>query len=585
MKKYARVISFILCCLFVISSVGCNQTVDKEQPPEPAESNDAANETETLFKSGTYTGISKGRNGPIVVQIDFSDDTIDDVRVISHRETYNVGDVPIKTYPKIIVENQSLDVDIVSGATISSVAFMEAVNQCVKEAGADPAQLKEPIPVTEKAEDTTADIVVIGGGSAGMTAAIYGANAGRKVILVEKLGFVGGTSAFSIESFGSSETSVHKGLGITATSEQNYESFVKANPKGDPEAFRILADNNGKAADWLKSIGAPLSVTNNPFSVTSNREAGPLGLVITSALAAEMKKAGVDIRVNTKATEIIMEDGKIAGVKVENPAGEYVIKSKAVIIASGGFAANNEMVSKYMPELKGYNSSCSIGAKGDGHLMAEALGAELWDMDYIRVNFTYYTDGIRYYYIGCLPNNGAIFVNNEGERFINDQAAYGAGKTVVDQGGTGWMIFDQSMIDSIEEVREYYELGLFESAPTIGELADKIGVNKDNLIATVEKYKGFVEKGVDEDFGRKMLNLTFDEAPFYACKMTCHVQGTFGGIKTDTNAQVLKTDGTIIPGLYAAGECASAGTYGANPAAVNIVFGKIAGENAAKYSE
>ena len=236
-----------------------------------------------------------------------------------------------------------------------------------------------------------------------------------------------------------------------------------------------------------------------------------------------------------------------AGIKVEGPAGEYNIKAGAVILATGGIAANNEMVSKYMPELEGYNNSCSIGCTGDGHRMAEAVGADMRDMDNIRINFTYHTDGTRYYYMGSLPNMGAIFVNNDGQRFINDESAYGSGKVVVDQGGTGWMIFDQSMIDSVQDVRGFYELGLFESAPTIEELADKIGVNKENLVNTIERYKGFVEKGEDEDFGRKMLNLTFDEPPYYACKMTCHVQGTFGGIKTDTKAQVLTADNEVIP--------------------------------------
>jgi fumarate reductase flavoprotein subunit len=319
--------------------------------------------------------------------------------------------------------------------------------------------------------------------------------------------------------------------------------------------------------------------------VTSSREAGKLGNEIVSALIAEAKKQGVDCRVKTKALNLVMENGALAGVRVKGPTGEYTIKAKAVVIATGGFAANNDMVSKFVPALKGYKFSSSAGATGDGHTMAEAVGAKLRDMDYIRVNFTYYTDGTRVFYMGSLPNTGAIFVNNDGKRFINDQAGYGAGKAVVDQGGTGWMIFDQSIVDSIQDVREYYKQGLFQSAPTIKELAEKIGVNKENLSATIERYVGFVAAGADKDFGRKMLNMKFDEPPFYACKMTCHVQGTFGGIVTDTDARALTPEGAVIPGLYAAGECASVGTYGANPAATNIVFGSIAGKNAANFSK
>ena len=210
------------------------------------------------------------------------------------------------------------------------------------------------------------------------------------------------------------------------------------------------------------------------------------------------------------ATELVMENGAVAGVKVKNDAGEYTIKAKAVILASGGFGADNEMVAQYQPSLKGYNHSCTVGAKGDGHKMAVAVGAQLGNMEHVRVNFTYTTNGVRVYYMGCLPNTGAIVVNEAGKRFVNDQGGYGVGMKVVEQGGSCWAIFDQSMIDGMADVREYYEMGLYESAATIEELAAKIGVD-------------------------------------------------------------------------AVGECAYVGTNGANPMTVDVVFGGIAGENAAAY--
>lgn len=573
-RVHKKSIAALLSLVLLLSLAGC--TADGGTEPE----------AETLFKAGTYTAIGDGRNGSIVVQVDFSDDAIEDIRVVTHNETYGVGNVPLELYPELIVKHQSLAVDIVSGATISSVAFLSAIRQCVQDAGGNPDELRAEIPKdAEPATDTEADIVVVGGGAAGMTAAVYAAEAGKKVILLEKLAFLGGTSAYSIEGIGASESLVHKGLGVAATSDDMYKNYVNSNPKGIPEAFDILAHNNGKAVDWLRSIGAPLTVTGSAFSVTSPREAGKLGLVVTSALKNEVEKKGVDIRLNNRAVELLMEDGAVTGVKVEGPSGEYTIKAKAVILTTGGFGANNEMVAKYVPELKGYNFSCSPGASGDGQLMAEAVGAQMADMDYIRVNYLYHTDGVKVYYMGSLANTGAIFVNNDGKRFINEQLSYNAGMDVVAQGGTGWMIFDQSMVDSIQDIREYYNLGLFESAPTIEELADKIGVNKENLVETVNRYVDFVKNGKDEDFGRPMLNLTFDEPPYYACKLTCHVQGTFGGIRTDTSGRVLNTENDVIPGLYAAGECASVGTYGANPMAVNIVFGRIAGESAAAYAQ
>jgi fumarate reductase flavoprotein subunit len=240
------------------------------------------------------------------------------------------------------------------------------------------------------------------------------------------------------------------------------------------------------------------------------------------------------------------------------------------------------MASKFQPHLKGYSYSCSPGATGDGQRMAEVIGAQLNDMDYVRVNFTYHTKNGIVYYTGSLANTGGVFVNSNGVRVVNEGGGYGVGPTVAEKyGGQGWMIFDSSLISSVQDVREYGELGLYESAPTLGELADKIGVNKANLLKTIDNYKTYAAQGRDPEFNRALLTMAFDEAPFYACKFTCHVQGTFGGISTNLATQALKTDGSVIQNLYAAGECASVGTWGANPMAANIVFGRIAGQAAA----
>jgi len=536
------------------------------------------------FVPGTYTSIVDGRNGPVVIQMDFSETEILDVRVITHNETYLTGNVPLELYAKQVVEHQSVAVDIVAGATISSAAFLTAAYDCIKQAGANPQDLRSPIPTTDVAVDSETDVVVVGGGAAGLTAAVKAAEAGSKVILLEKLGFLGGTSSYSIEAFGATEDMTHKALGNAVTSDANAASLIASNPGHSEEALTILAQQNGVAADWLRSIGSPLSVAGGGVSAATSREYGKLGQVIIAGLENEAEKCGVDIRVNNAATELVMENGAVAGVKVKNDAGEYTIKAKAVILASGGFGADNEMVAQYQPSLKGYDHSCTVGATGDGHKMAVAVGAQLGNMEHVRVNFTYYTDGLRVYYMGCLPNTGAIIVNEAGKRFINDQGGYGVGMKVVEQGGSCWAIFDQSMIDGVADVREYGELGMYESAATIEELAAKIGVDAAGLTETIEAYKGYVANGKDEEFGRGMLNLTFDEAPYYACKLTAHVQGTFGGIVTNTATEVTDANGAAIAGLYAAGECAYVGTNGANPMTVDIVFGGIAGENAAAYA-
>ncbi len=533
---------------------------------------------------GSYLGVGEGRNGAIVVEVTVSEKTIDAIQVISEHETKNTGTVPVESYPELMVANQTLNVDSISGATISSMAMKNAVKDALVKANGNPDDFNSALDTAPAEIDCEADIVVIGAGGAGMTAAVTAAREGKSVILLEKLGIAGGTSNYSIEGFGSVGDGVHNGLGSDVTAETLAQNLANSNPSGDPEAFKVLAENNGAAVNWLKSIGAELTVASGQTSVASSREVGELGTVIVSALMAECEKAGVDLRLNNKATEIVMENDKIAGVKVSGAGADYTISAKSVIVTTGGFGANSSMVVENAPSLKGYSSSCSVGNTGDGQQMAAAVGAELKNMDYIRVNFTYTTkDNGYYYYMGSLFNTGAIFVNDAGQRFVNDQGAYGVGLKVVEQGGSGWAIFDNSIVEGVADVRNYEKLGLFVSASSIEELAEKTGIPAENLKATIDTYRSYVETGKDEEFGRSMLNMTFDEAPYYASRMTCRVQGTFGGISTDTEAQVLNANGEVILGLYAAGEVANEGTWGANPAAVNVVFGKIAGANAAAY--
>ena len=212
------------------------------------------------FTPGTYTSIVDGRNGPIVMQMDATETAITDVRVITHNETYLTGNVPLEIYPAQVVANQSVAVDIVSGATITSVAFLEGIYDLVEQAGVNPQDLRTPIATTQVAADAETDVVVVGGGAAGLTAAVKAAEAGSKVILLEKLDILGGTSSYSIEAFGATEDMTHKALGNAVTSDANAASLIASNPGHSEEALTILAQQNGIAADWLRSIGSPMTV-------------------------------------------------------------------------------------------------------------------------------------------------------------------------------------------------------------------------------------------------------------------------------------------------------------------------------------
>ncbi|MCL2559551.1 MAG: FAD-binding protein [Turicibacter sp.] len=511
-------------------------------------------------------------------------DVIDEIRVIAHDETHNTGNIPFEVLPALIVEHQSLQVDAVSGATISSMGFMVAVRDAIATAGADASVfVGEALPDVPH-EDTTTDIVVIGGGGAGLTAAIHAAYEGHDVILVEKLGILGGTTNYVLEGFGSINNLVHGNLGIENDPDALVETLATNNPQGDPEAFEILAHNNGWAADWLRSIGAMMNVAPGRMSVASSREVGIMGVTIVSALVQEAQLSGVDIRTNSEAIEILMEDGAVSGVVISTPHGEYTINASAVIIATGGFAANLEMVAEHRPELEGFPAAPSPGNQGSGHMIAEAIGAELLNMDHIRMNYTYsIAESGLFYYVASVVNTGAIVVNDAGERFINDQQGHGAGPAVLEQGGTAWAIFDNTIYEGVSEVRRLANVDLFIIANTLEELADLTGIDQAGLMDTIERYQGFVEEGVDEDFGRAMVNMRFVTAPFHALPLTVHAQGTFGGVSTNVDAEVLNADAEPIPGLFAAGEVANDGTWGANPAVVNVVFGRIAALSASEF--
>jgi len=537
------------------------------------------------FAPGTFLGVGSGLYGPIVVELTMSAvDQIDAIRVVAHDETHNTGNVPLELYPSLIVENQSLQVDIVAGATISSFGFLAAVRDALNTAGSDPAQFTGEARAYVPHADTSADIVVIGSGGAGLTAAIHAAYEGHNVIVLEKLGIIGGTTNYVLEGFGSVGSRTHIALGSGITPEMLTETLITNNPNGDPEAFELLAHNNGWAADWLRSIGAMMTVAGGQAAVATSREIGPIGETIVSALQQEAIAEGVDIRINSRAVEILMDGDAVSGVRVSTPFGEYTIAAEAVILASGGFASNPEMVTEHFPALQGFRSAASPGNTGDGHLMAEAVGAELLNMDHVRMNYTYtITDDGFSIYVATLVNTGGIVINDSGERFMNDQIGHGGGRVALEQGGEVWGVFDNTIRDGVQQMRRIGDQGHFLTADTLEELADLMGIDRAAFMATIERYQEFVANGQDEDFNRPMVNMTFTKGPFHALRLTVHTQGTFGGVSTNVAGEVLTAAGDVIPGLFAVGEVANDGTWGANPVAVNTVFGRVAGQSAAAY--
>ncbi len=428
------------------------------------------------------------------------------------------------------------------------------------------------------------DVVVIGSGGSGMTAALKATYAGASVVLLEKESVVGGNTRLGSSIFNAAESKLQIEAGIEGcTAAALAEKLINGNKAANPESLTFLADNSSAAADWLSSIGMDLT---RHFSVFGNGPAdgSAPGLPIVLALEAELKNAGVDTRLNSLATAILRdENGAVCGVVVND---EYTIECKAVVVCSGGFAANAELIEEFDPRWEGLSFSCSGCATGDGTIVAMAAGAAVSNMTNVKVNPTaYYINDTTCISAAPFRINGCIMVSHDGVRIVNEEGAYTPNsEVIVNNGGEVYMVFDQTLVDAVAATMTYINAGYTVQADTLEELAAMLDVDQDAFLETCATFTTYAQNKEDPDFGKKNFTTDLTNAPFYALLAKPAVQGTFGGITVNELAQVLDTDGNVIPGMYAAGECADEGTMGEAPMTVNIVFGTLAGEGAAAFA-
>ncbi len=540
------------------------------------------------IQDGTYTTKAWGNNGEMQVETVIEGGKIASVIIVEDQETNGVSDVPLAQLPQDIVNAQSVGVDIYAGASMTSRGILNAVSEALTEAGADLAQWKTPVHrEAAAAEDAECDVLVIGSGAAGITASIHAAQNGAKVIMVEKLDFVGGTSLLSASMFGSVGTSVHQAEGKTETVEDLVENYMKKEAAtgayAEEASARILAENSAAAAEYLIGLGVNFDHTSSKF-ILAPTAGKRVGEMVIPALMGEAEKAGVEVRVSTKALHLVMEDGKAAGAVVQNANGEYTIHAKAVVMATGGYAANRTMVSQYMPEWSNSIYYCSPGDTGDGIIMAQEAGLKVVDLTVMKANPLVFYDRTCALTMNSAVSAGAIMVNHEGKRFANEQGSYGISPIINSQTkGEGIVLFDNTLVESNATMQEYLEKGYLTEAESLAELAEKLEINGDALAETVARYQQLAAAGKDEDFGRGKVADLYSGATFYGIIVKPSIQGTFGGIRTNTETEVFNESDEIVPGMYAVGECAQEGVNGLNPMTTNLVYGKICGEHAAAY--
>ena len=600
-----RIISLVLCCLLVVSLSAC--------------SNDSATNS---YTAGTYTGTSaNGRNGEVVVEVTVSDSTIESVNVIKHQETEGIADPAIERIPTDIVEKQSLAIDTVVGATITSEALLEACEDALKQAGADIEALK--IASNEESEKEVVEldtqVVIVGGGAAGVAAAVSSAqNGAQDIILLEKTAALGGNAIVSggfleyisapdelrpemtdgykqiIEGYINAQPTSESHAQFQQTLKEEYNGYLASGstkvfdsktllsldylalePYSTPEAMMAFATLLDDTTNWFTEMGMEWKPLTGIVGYTWPRWTSPKGSFqgkgyfdLFENVIAE-NNYPINIMLETAGTELIVENDKVVGVIAEDNDTEYHIKaSEGVVLATGGFAANIDMVMKYNeiwdnldPNIKTTNIS---SITGDGIIMAEKVGAILENMGDIMLfpnadPLTSSTENI----VGS--DGDALYINKEGVRFVDETLdRYSISGALLEQTDQILYIISDSENSRIKDgktfngfdVEEMIENGQLYRADTLEELAQMLGIDPEILTSTVDTYNTYAANYYDEEFGRLSFSTesAVDVGPFYACPRTVATHITGGGLLVDENYRVLNTEYQPIEGLYSGGE-------------------------------
>jgi urocanate reductase len=560
----------------------------------------------TLFKAGTYSAKAFGNNDYIHVEVDVSDSEILRVEVVEHHETKYMADPAIEKIPAQVVAFQTINVDSVTGATVTSAAIRLAVRDALEQACNDISKIQKDIPELEKTNEEKTydfDIVIIGAGGAGLSAAVSAAeNGATNIVVLEKMPGIGGNTVRSGGLYNCADPVRQPRQNIEDSPEKHYEQTLAGGDNvGDPVLIRTMTYKGFDTLCWLENLGMnflpEVSQATGALWPRSHQATEPAGIPFIDCLYDKAKANGTEFFIETKAESLIVKDGRVVGVEAVNATGDKLIfnAKQAVINAAGGYGANVEMRMQANPALdKRVPTTNHPGATGDGILMATAIGAATVGMDYVQVHPL------------ATPGSGAlngrarrtggvdsiIVVNKEGLRFVNEGERRDVlTAAILDQtDGVVYEINDAQIVGEVnqwgENVEIMIERGRVFKADTLEELAAMLGIDGAALVKTVETFNGYVDQKNDPEYGRTLWDLKIEKAPFYGVKRSPSVHHTMGGLKINANAQVLNTENAIIPGLFACGEV-TGGIHGSNRLGGNaitdiMVFGRIAGQNAAK---
>ena len=515
--------------------------------------------TAQAYTPGTYTGTGTGHGGPVTVEVTVSEETIDDITCVESAESVYMGEVAFERIKADVLEFQSLDVDTVSGCTLSRAGFLTAITDALEQAGGDVSALKD-VEIPEKTgEERTidTDVVVIGSGGAGLMAAIQASSQGADVVVLEKLARLGGSTLTSSAMLVVGGSKVQEEAGIEDSPEALKE-YLKERSEGiaDEEWNNYYADHINEVLDMYLDLGVSylpelVLIQGTTTTPRAHMPAGS-GRELIPVLVEEAKKNGVEILTETPAVSLIQdENGAVVGVNAEDHGAAVTVNAKAVVIATGGYGWNADMRAEYAPDAADVWPVTSPGSTGDGIVMATDIGAgTVFKGGFIgwKVVTPVYDQSTA---IGA-PIYGAanLIVNEKGSRFGDESLDYPFVYDEMQTDGSDlfYFIFDSgdketkdlvnNVSDTLNTLEQAVEVGVAYKADTLEELADTVGL--DNLTETVANYNAAIEAGVDEEFGRDTATmLPIKNGPFYAMQCRKAILGTFGGLNTNITGEVL----------------------------------------------
>ena len=560
----------------------------------------------------TAEGTGVGKHGDITVAVTFDAGKIQDIKIVKNAENPILAKKVFTDLKDQVVALSSTDVDLVSGATFSAKGFIDAVNDAAKKAGvtlakADKKALKKA--ARELPKTSNYDVVVIGAGGAGFSAAITAKNAGANVVLLEKMPAVGGNSLISGAEMNVAKNWVQPKLGINDDSPELHaqDTFKGGDGKGDMKVINVMTHEALDAAKWCRDyLGVRFEDDNLFFFGGHSRKRAliPVGHTGTEFIAKFQAKAdelGIPVITNMKAEELIKDkDGRVVGVKATMDGSEYTFNAKGgVVLATGGFGANPEMVKKYNPKIdERFKTTDAPGTTGEALYMAERAGAQLVNMGYIQTYPICDPISGAIELIADARFDGAIMLNQEGKRFVEElQRRDVLSEAILNQTGRYCWVLWNDKIGSISntvkahanEYEAFTKQGIMTTCDDLKCIADFTKIPFDQLRKTVKRVSDMAGKGNDKDFNHRAGLMDMQQGKYYVIKAVPSTHHTMGGVRINEKAEALTAEGKVIPGLWAAGEVTGV-THGTNRLGGNaytdiIVFGRIAGEAAAKAAK